>query len=278
MSENAEQTTQAATVPPQCKVGVVIPTFNRPDLLGISLESLQEQTWKNWLAVVVNDASIADYSFVEERFAEDSRILFVRNEKNSGANASVNRGFDELEKHGVDYVTFLDDDDELAADYFSVALNKAAEKPEYGWYMSNNYGERKDSTRDIFEEGEFDWIDDYIYGKIRGDKAHLIASEVLAGVRMDTRFRASHRWPFYIDLGEKTRILAFPHDSIKKAYLEGGITRKKKSPKNWLEVYDKFHRHWYVIKLRPTTWPAYKYLALELLKTPGRLLALRHNA
>jgi len=255
------------------KIGVVLPTYNRPHLLEKALKSIQGQDYSEWITVVVNDASNTDYSSVEKLFSGDSRIVFRENIKNSGVNTTINNGFDEILKYDVDYITFLDDDDIFAPDYFRKGIEMIEKYPKFGWFMSNNFGEHKKSTRDIEKICTFDWIDDYIYKKFRGDKAHMISREVLSGVRMDQRFRSSHRWPFFIDLAEKTNILAFPHDSIKKTYLEDGITKiKKEKFKNVLEIHDKYYKHLYVIKKRPFCGSAYKYFLLELLKTPQRYI------
>ncbi len=262
----------------QTQFGVVIPSYNRPQDLKGALDSLQAQSYGNWRAVIVNDASTVDYSEIENAYRDDPRFIFVTRYRNGGINAARNGGMDLLLSLGVDYLCFLDDDDEFVADFFATALTVLQQHPGYGWYMSNNAGERKRSQRDIEHVGEIDWIDDYIYGKMRGDKAHLFAAAALRDIRLDERFRASNRWRFFIDLNRKTRILGYPAASIRKRYQEGGITKghqgQYKGPKTALEIRSRFEKHWYVIRLRPTQWGAYKYLLLELLKSPKRLLQL----
>lgn len=240
-----------------------------------ALLSVQNQIWQEWVAIVVNDASTVDYSDIVSSFSDDTRIVFLRREKNGGINPARNTGLAELMKYDVDFITFLDDDDEFSSDFFSASAEIIAKHPGYGWYMSNNYGEHKASTRDIQKECEFDWIDDYIYGKIRGDKAHLFSKKVLTGMSFDERFRSSNRWPFFIDVCEKTKIFAYPHPSVKKSYLDGGITKGgSRKLKNLQEVSSKFYKHYYVITKRPGKLAAYKYFLLELIKTPMRIIRL----
>ena len=254
---------------------IIIPTFNRPGLLVEALGSLQKQTYKNWEAIVVNDASDQDYSEVERAFASDSRINFARRDVNGGVNQSVNTGLDiAADRYDIDFIAIMDDDDLFVPDYLEKAADVIQKHPEYGWFMSNNVGEQKNSSRSITQECELDYVDDYIYGKLRGDKGRLIAANILKDLRMDSRFRASHRWPFFTDVAQRTKIWAFPHGSIQKRYLNGGITKAEKQPGNSSDIFHRVSKHWHVIKCHPTKWVAYQYLLLESIKTPGRLIQL----
>ena len=256
-------------------IGVVLPTYNRPDGLRRALLSLCAQTYGSWIVAVVNDASAVSYDEVEQEFAEDERVIFSRKETNEGVNATQNVGLDIVLPRGVDYITTINDDDVFAPDYFEVAIRVIGEHPGYGWYWSNNYGEMKASSRRITHAREMDFIDDYMYRKFRGDKATLISTELLGETRFDGRFRKGHRWMFFLELCKGSKIWAHTHDSVKKSYLEGGNTKGgQKHPKNWDEVSYKFARHWYVIRQRPLKLIAWRYLVLELFKTPSRLVRI----
>ncbi len=259
------------------RFGIVIPTYNRPDDLREALDSLLAQTYPDWIATIVNDASTVDYSDLEKDYT-DERFVFIKKDHNGGINAARNIGIDYFWQLGVDFVSFLDDDDIFAPDFIEKSIPVIRQYPDCGWFMSNNYGERKSSQRDIDSIRIVDWIDDYIYGKMRGDKAHLFALSLFAGIRLDDRFRASNRWRFFIDLNARTSIIAYPNASIRKRYQEGGITKGAKGvykgPKSLLEVRSRYEKHAYVLKQRPLKLVALKYLLLELFKTPKRLLLL----
>jgi hypothetical protein len=152
------------------------------------------------------------------------------------------------------------------------AVQEIEAHPKYGWFISNSFGTGKPSSRAISEAREFDWIDDYMYGKsLRGDKAQIIAMPVLGSIRFDSRYRSSNMWPFFLPLAAKTKIWGYPYLSLKKDYLEDGITRNvKNAPKSYRVVYSRFAKHAYCILLRPFKLAAYKYFLLELSKSPGR--------
>ncbi|MFP4185622.1 MAG: glycosyltransferase family 2 protein [Thermoplasmata archaeon] len=89
-------------------VSVILPTFNREDKVGRAIQSVLNQTYKNFELIVVDDASTDNTSEVVKYF-DDDRIVYHRNESNLGGGGSRNIGI-ELSKN--DLIAFLDDDDE----------------------------------------------------------------------------------------------------------------------------------------------------------------------
>ena len=95
------------------RVSVIIPTFNRADLLSETLQSVLEQTFADWECIVVDDGSTDNTREVVESFAErDPRFRYVWQE-NGSATVARNRG---LALATGEYVGFLDSDDHFAPD------------------------------------------------------------------------------------------------------------------------------------------------------------------
>lgn len=257
--------------------GVIIPTFNRPEYLGEAIQSVRAQTYPHWQLFICNDCSTADYGAVMDRYRDDPRIHWTRTPVNSGCNLARNLAIDLAVEHGVDYITLLDDEETFDPRCFEVAAEQIARHPEVQWFISNNSGERKASTRDITEERYFDWIDDYVYGKaLRGDKTHMISVRTLGDIRFDGRFRASNMWPFFLPLAARTKIWGYPYPSKVMCYLEGGITKTNtRYPRSELEIWSRWARHWLAIRLRPGKLKAWRNLLQELLKTPRRAWLLK---
>lgn len=88
-------------------VSVIIPTYNRAELLERSVKSVQEQTYKKWEIIVVDDGSTDNTEDIIKKL-NDVRVRYIKNEKNMGAAASRNRGA-EFAKY--DYIAFQDSDD-----------------------------------------------------------------------------------------------------------------------------------------------------------------------
>jgi len=90
-------------------VTVIIPTYNRPNLLLRAVESVLSQTHENLDIIVADDASSNETIKVCERLKDkDNRVRIYRSKKNIGAAALRNRAINISEGK---YVCFLDDDD-----------------------------------------------------------------------------------------------------------------------------------------------------------------------
>ncbi|MEF8814588.1 MAG: glycosyltransferase family 2 protein [Halovenus sp.] len=89
------------------EVSVVLPTYNRADVLARSVESVLEQTFEDFELVVVDDASTDRTDAVIEQF-DDDRLRYVRHDENRGAAAARNTGIREAR---ADIVAFQDSDD-----------------------------------------------------------------------------------------------------------------------------------------------------------------------
>lgn len=85
---------------------VIIPTYNRQELLDVAVDSVHRQEFTDWELIVVDDHS-PDAVTVQK----DPRIILLRNETNLGKPASVNRA---LTLARGAYICILDDDDAWA--------------------------------------------------------------------------------------------------------------------------------------------------------------------
>lgn len=90
-------------------VSVIMPSYNCGRYVEESIRSVQAQTYRNWEIIFVDDCSTDDTkSIVQKLMAEDERIKFLQNEKNSGAAVSRNYA---LRKAKGRWIAFLDSDD-----------------------------------------------------------------------------------------------------------------------------------------------------------------------
>ena len=89
-------------------ISVIIPVYNPGALLCKSLDSLLNQTFRDWEAICVDDGSIdGSGDRLDEYAARDSRIKVVH-QPNGGVSSARNCG---LEHAAAPYVTMLDADD-----------------------------------------------------------------------------------------------------------------------------------------------------------------------
>lgn len=90
------------------KVTVVIPTYNRSDLLPRAIKSIQNQTYQNYELLVVDDASTDNTDELMEQFISD-KIKYIKLDENVGQCIARNKA---SEKATGEYIGFLDSDDE----------------------------------------------------------------------------------------------------------------------------------------------------------------------
>jgi glycosyltransferase involved in cell wall biosynthesis len=99
------------------KIAVIIPTYNRANLIGESIESVLRQTFADFEIIVVDDGSTDNTKEVVQSF-NDPRIRYEYKE-NGGVSAARNTG---AKMTVAEYITFLDSDDTYLPD----ALEKMA--------------------------------------------------------------------------------------------------------------------------------------------------------
>jgi len=88
-------------------VSIVIPTYNHEHFLKKCLQSVVDQTFTNWEAIVVNNFSEDNTIAVVNSF-HDPRIHLVNFKNNGIIAASRNKG---IKLSRADLIAFLDSDD-----------------------------------------------------------------------------------------------------------------------------------------------------------------------
>ena len=62
-------------------ISIVTASRNRAHLLPRAIESVLNQTWRNWELLIVDDGSVDDTRSVVEPYLEDPRIQYYRRDK-----------------------------------------------------------------------------------------------------------------------------------------------------------------------------------------------------
>lgn len=115
--------------PMNYEISVVIPLFNREDVLHETLESMLAQTFANWRGFLVDDGSTDGTIDVAETFAKRDFRFSVHRRESSRKGASVCRN-EGLARADSDYIVFLDSDDCLAPTALESRLLVFKESPE----------------------------------------------------------------------------------------------------------------------------------------------------
>ncbi|WP_156493589.1 glycosyltransferase family A protein, partial [Oleiphilus sp. HI0125] len=88
------------------KVSVVMPTYNRADLVGRAVESVLNQTFHDFELIVVDDGSSDSTRDVLNKYNEDKRFRYIFQE-NQGQSVARNKA---IELASGMYLAFLDSD------------------------------------------------------------------------------------------------------------------------------------------------------------------------
>lgn len=99
-----------AAVGPAPVVSVVLPTYNRPELLPRAIGSVLGQSYGDFELLVVDDASVEDPAPIVDGFGDD-RVRLIRHPENRGNAAARNTAIRAARGR---FLAFLDDDDEWA--------------------------------------------------------------------------------------------------------------------------------------------------------------------
>lgn len=90
-------------------VSIITPNYNCGRFVAEAIKCVQQQTYQNWEMIIVDDCSTDNsVEVIKEYASADKRIIFIQNEKNSGAAVSRNKA---LKVAKGKWIAFLDSDD-----------------------------------------------------------------------------------------------------------------------------------------------------------------------
>lgn len=89
-------------------ISIIVPIFNAEKFLTETVQTVLDQTYKNWELLLINDCSADNSEVIAKKFLKDKRINWVNLKKNSGAALSRNKG---IELARGEYIAFIDADD-----------------------------------------------------------------------------------------------------------------------------------------------------------------------
>lgn len=108
---------------------IIIPTYNRSNLITSTIQSVLTQTYPHFEIIIVDDASTDDTEEVIKKNT-DKRIFYYKKSNEERA-AARNYG---ISKANGEYITFLDSDDVLLPHYFQEAINLIEKEGNPEWF------------------------------------------------------------------------------------------------------------------------------------------------
>jgi glycosyltransferase involved in cell wall biosynthesis len=191
---------------------VVIPTYNRADLIGRAIRSVLAQTYTNFEIIIVDDGSTDNTQEVVQKFG-DSRIKYVPHDINRGLNNSRNTG---IKNSTGEYVAFLDSDDEwlpkkLEKQLEAFAKGGAEVGACYTWLNSINEDTKKELIVSPLFEGYI--FEDLLYSQFANPSSMVVRRscfDVVGVFDTDESFRACEDWDLWLRLSREYKFAVVP--------------------------------------------------------------------
>ena len=90
-------------------ISIIMPYYKKKNFIDQSVESVLNQSYKNFeLLIVYDDSDKKELSYLKKFVDSDDRVKIIENEKNLGAGLSRNKG---IEISKGKFIAFLDSDD-----------------------------------------------------------------------------------------------------------------------------------------------------------------------
>lgn len=106
-----------------CKISIIIPTFNRAHLIAQTLDNVLNQLYLNWECIIIDDGSTDNsISIINSYVIKDNRFkLFIRPiNRTKGASTCRNIG---IENSDGEFIQFLDSDDMISTNKILEQVN-----------------------------------------------------------------------------------------------------------------------------------------------------------
>lgn len=106
------------------RIGVVIPVYNVERYVDEMMQSLTAQSYKNWVACIVDDGSTDKTLELVRRYAQADSRFVVFSQPNRGVSSARNRALEHLlTQCEVDFIAFLDGDDYFSPEIFQKSVD-----------------------------------------------------------------------------------------------------------------------------------------------------------
>ncbi len=116
-------------------VSVIMPAYNGEKYIGKAIESILNQTYRNWELVIVDDCGCDQTMEIVHGF-QDDRISIIHNEKNEGIAYSRNKA---IASSKGKYIAILDDDDVALPERLSLQVRFLEDNPEISVVGGRSY-------------------------------------------------------------------------------------------------------------------------------------------
>lgn len=111
-----------------CVVSVIVPVYKVENVLHYCIDSILNQTYKNFELILVDDGSPDDSGKICDKYAKKDNRIKVIHKENGGVSSARNCGIDAAKGK---YICFVDSDDYVNKNYLEILIRTKSEHPEF---------------------------------------------------------------------------------------------------------------------------------------------------
>jgi len=206
------------------KVSVIIPTYNRADLLPRAIKSVLSQTFQDFELIIVDDGSTDNTKEIVKSFQnKDERIKYVYQD-NQGESGARNTG---LRESQGEYIAFLDSDDEWLPEKLEKQLElfQHSDKKNLGFVSCNALIKEGDRAREYKIPRYRKNFEELLKGNfICSPSSVIIKNKVFNSVGgFDKKLKMGPDWDMWIRIAQKYDFDFVPEPLFKYYVHEGWI-------------------------------------------------------
>ncbi len=197
------------------KVSVCIPSYNHGDFIGKAIESVLNQTIKDFELIIVDDCSRDNTAEVIRNY-RDPRIRFYKNRKNLGMVPNVNKAVKLAES---EFIGILNSDDYYAPFMLERALNILEKNPRIG-FTTSSYIVVNEKNEEIVRVKHYDKLVVFppkegfrrlIQGNLNPPSGVIFRKRCLEEVGLfDNEFQYCHDWNMWLRMSQKYHFAYIP--------------------------------------------------------------------
>lgn len=224
-------------------ISVIIPTYNRPNLIVASLRSVLAQTYTD-LEIIVVDGSVDDETRIQVVRFNDKRIKYLKVENISAAN-SRNIGIDEA-KGG--FIAFNDDDDVWCADKIERQLDLFKKKSDKNFILYSTFskvsgGDFRRTPDDTVRVKYGALFHELLLRNFVGLPTVMLPASICRRVKFDQQLKCLEDWDWMIRLSKLFPFEFIPESLVSVSDTPYSVNKSKYSVKaeSYMTIYQKYY-------------------------------------
>lgn len=207
-------------------ISVIMPVYNAENYIRETIESIINQSYKDFELLILNDNSSDNSLGIIKQFQEkDSRIIVINKEKNVGPANLRNEGF-RLSKGK--FIALMDADDIALPTRFEKQVAVLEKNPEIGvcgtWFTF--FGAKKNKIIRHSENHDAIKIS-FLHSCGIGNPTVMLRNEMLFGLEFNNDFVPVEDYDLWSRLLEKTKFYNIPESLLNYRQHENNISKTK---------------------------------------------------